>query len=240
MLASLAAARSNIAAETTEMRTLGFRPEDAARGAQLRDALRDQVAALAHREIGSLSADAGGRAAQAESLLGGGDAARTTAAYASVRRSGAALATLSQSATADPADMLALGRRMLVEYGAFNQVYGEASRLFLPARRQAFEAVRSQASAAAERVISAANVAKPWFFASQARKQAYQRLQTNASQARAVQTQLVQLSRSAATATAVGVLNDDILQAAGMIRELDALDETGAAATDGAGAADRP
>jgi hypothetical protein len=124
----------------------------------------------------------------------------------------------------DPVTVLTLGRRLLIDYGAFNRAYAEASRQFVPVRRQAFEAIRSRTDALGARATAAASVAKPWLFASQSRKQAYQRLQTVASRARALQAQLAQLSKSAATASTVAALDEDILQASSISREMTALE----------------
>jgi non-specific serine/threonine protein kinase len=244
MLASLSAVRSNIAAEAAQIRTLGAKPEDADRAARLLRSLRDQVASLCRLEVGALSTDAEGRTLEAQRVLGTGAPPGLAATYASVRRSGAALIAASQSSTADAVTLLALGRRLLADFDSFNQAYGEASNQFVPVRRQAFEAIQSRTYALAARTTAAAAVAKPWLFASQSRKQAYQRLQTDASRARVLQAQLTQLSKSAATASSVAALDADILQASAISREMAALGGGTSAASanaDGAdAAADKP
>jgi serine/threonine protein kinase len=234
VLTAVSEARSKIESEFAEIRSLGSQPSDSARATELLAALRGEAATLDTREAATLSSDTHRRAAEAVRTLGDTAAAKTVAADAAVRKACAALTASSESETADPPSLVKMGRAALVEYAAFNRVYADASRLFAPARRAAFSHIESEAEGRAARAIAAARVAKPWFLASQSRKQAYLRLQSDAARAKVLGAQLAQLSQSVATSSDLHLLDRDIFAASGIDRELAGLaGETAAANGDG-------
>jgi non-specific serine/threonine protein kinase len=220
LLAAVSEARSRIGVESAKIRALGSQPLDGARAAQSLAAIRGDAASLATREAGVLSSDTHGRAAEAQRILGDAGAVKVLAADGALRRACAALAAASESAAADPTALLRSARAALAEYAAFNQAYADASRQFVASRRDAFARVASEAQGRATRAIAAAAVAKPWFLASQSRKQAYLRLQSDAARAKSLQAQLAQLSQSAASATDVRQLDQAIAKASALNSEI--------------------
>ena len=125
------------------------------------------------------------------------------------------LALGAQSRVLGPADLISAGRHLLVQYGAFEQAYRDASKQFLPARRRVFEGGLYRAEALASRIAGSGNVSRPWFFAPHARKTAYQQLQAAVQSARSQQSQLARLARRAATDDSVAELKSRYLQGVG-------------------------
>jgi serine/threonine protein kinase len=214
---SLASARTSIQARASAIRKLDDRPGGEMLGAQLMASLRGEVAALVQQETDTLSSQAETHVGQTRAVLGAGGAARVEAAYATFRQS--SLALIARSHKSSPADLVDAGRQLLVQYGAFDQVYRDASKQFLPVRRRVFEAGLYRGVALAKRIAASGNVSKPWFFAPQVRKAAYQQLQAAAQSARSQQVQLALLARRAATDD-LAELDRDIYKASTIDREL--------------------
>ena len=72
-------------------------------------------------------------------------------------------------------------------------------------------------------VVSLAGASKPWLFASQARKQAYQLLQANATRARADGARLDQLAQTATATTDLKRLDAALSQASSVKQDLNGL-----------------
>ena len=66
---------------------------------------------------------------------------------------------------------------------------------FIAAKRKAFDGLRTTTQAVINQVTSLAAVEKPWFLASQARKDAYKLRQDNASQVKTFSNQLDTLAQ---------------------------------------------
>jgi hypothetical protein len=188
------------------------------RRTQLLSELRGEVASLVQLEVDALLSDAQRHSDQAELVLGPGGGTKVSGVYISLRQSGLALKARSQALP--PQDLLTEGRQLLVEYGAFDRAYLDASMQSLPARRRVFEGIVLHAKELARWTVGSGNVSKPWFFASQARKTAYQRLQDAAGTARSLQAQLGRVAQRGAAADSVAELSQDIYKVSAIDHEL--------------------
>jgi len=92
---------------------------------------------------------------------------------------------------------------------------------YLPAKQKEVAALLVSVQTLSGQVIALANVPKPWLFASQARKRAYQLRQDNAAQAKALATQMNDLSATVSTAKDFKQLAAAMTQAAQAKKSLD-------------------
>jgi hypothetical protein len=81
-------------------------------------------------------------------------------------------------------------QQALDAYAAFQIAYVAATPQYVEARKKDLAGLLTAAQSTTDQVVALAGVSKPWFLASQSRKQAYQLRQDNAAQAKALQTQL--------------------------------------------------
>ena len=149
-------------------------------------------------------------------------------------QSGGALGTLREAKTrlgqtvadvtgaATPAAALDAARGVLVAYGDFTRAFASASTALVPLKRTKLQAAVAEARSIANAVVADGAKPKPWLFASGARKQAYQTLQANATQAKAELSRLDDLSRSASSSDPKN-LDAAIAQAAGIKATLNGL-----------------
>lgn len=104
-------------------------------------------------------------------------------------------------------------RAALVSFGAFQDAAKAAMPFVVAARRKAFDTLHTDAQAYLNQVAALANVEKPWFLASVARKNAYKLRQDNAVQAKALGQQLDDLAKTAAASTDPRAMTDAVTQA---------------------------
>jgi serine/threonine protein kinase len=157
-------------------------------------------------------------------LAGGppsGEAARSLAALREAR-SHLGAATSKTLKAQDGATSLAEARSALSSYGGLVRAMTSAAPLIIPAKRAKVQAAVSEARALANPILANAAKPKPWVFASQARKQAYQALQDDAAQARAELASLDAISLRASSADPK-TLDQALAQAAASKRSLSAL-----------------
>ncbi|HWY64398.1 MAG TPA: serine/threonine-protein kinase [Rhizomicrobium sp.] len=81
-------------------------------------------------------------------------------------------------------------QQALDSYVAFQAAYATAAPQYVAARKQDLTTLLATAQSTTDQIVALAGGSKPWFLASQARKQAYQLRQDNAVQAKALFTQL--------------------------------------------------
>jgi hypothetical protein len=81
-------------------------------------------------------------------------------------------------------------QQALDAYAAFQTAYAAAAPQYVVARKNDLTTLLASAQSSTDQVVALAGVSKPWFLASQARRQAYQLRQDNAAQAKALFTQL--------------------------------------------------
>ena len=84
--------------------------------------------------------------------------------------------------------------------------------VFVTVKRNTFDALQTATKSLCDQVTALANVEKPWFLASSARKNAYQLRQDNAAQARTLAQQLDDLARTVATSNDLRELTGAISQ----------------------------
>ena len=105
-------------------------------------------------------------------------------------------------------------RLSLASYGAFQEAYAVATPTYATARRKSFEALHSAAQSLCDQVAALANVEKPWFLASSARKNAYELRQDNATQAKALSVRLSDLTKTVAVSNDLHQLTAAVAEAA--------------------------
>jgi len=92
--------------------------------------------------------------------------------------------------TLDALAALGATRQALDAYTAFQNAYAAAAPVYVAARKKDLTDLLATAQSTTNQIVSLAGVEKPWFLASQQRKQAYELRQGNAAQAKALLTQL--------------------------------------------------
>jgi non-specific serine/threonine protein kinase len=114
-------------------------------------------------------------------------------------------------------------RGAIIAFATFKQDMDVAKPAYIAAKRKAFDAARTATKAVIDQVTSLAAVEKPWFLASQARKDAYKLRQDNAVQAKAMSGQLDTLAQHVATANDLDDLSTAVAQAKATNQSVNAL-----------------
>ena len=116
----------------------------------------------------------------------------------------------------DGAEIIDQTRLLLSTFAAFQDAYKTETPAVVAARRKAFDALHSATQSLCDQVTALANVEKPWFLASAARKNAYNLRQDNAAQAKSLLQRLDDLGKSVAASndlreltSAIGEVTDD-------------------------------
>ena len=220
---------ARIADLTNNIQNLGPSP-DAGKAAPMNAELNSLATDMAHGEATALARAArlmerNWRSPPARRLPAEAAAAVTAEGAAKSKLDDAVAATLK---AADPLQSLKAARLSLTVYDAFAASYGTASaataQFYLSARRNAYTAADTAARASYAKVLALGKVTQPWLLASKARKQAYQDLTANVTQAAAQLAQLntlyqatrdtkdlKQLQAALAQATAIKAALDDLL-----------------------------
>jgi hypothetical protein len=123
----------------------------------------------------------------------------------------------------DAANIIDALQQSLVDFGLLQDAYGTAASFYVPAKQKEIAALLVSLQTLSGQVVALANVSKPWLFASQARKRAYQLRQDNAVQAKALATQLNDLTATIAKAKDLKQLTAAMAQAAQAKKSLDDL-----------------
>ena len=118
-------------------------------------------------------------------------------------------------ASLDTAAAIQATQQVLDAYAAFQTAYAAAMPQYVAARKKDLATLLASAQSTTDQVVALAKVEKPWFLASQARKQAYQLRQDNAAQAKALFTQL-------SSAASVAQSSKDLKLAAAAVAQLTA------------------
>jgi serine/threonine protein kinase len=87
-------------------------------------------------------------------------------------------------------------RLSLASFGAFQDAYTAAMPAYVAARRKSFDTLHTATQTLCDQIATLANVDKPWFLASSARKDAYKLRQDNAAQAKALSARLNDLAKT--------------------------------------------
>lgn len=90
-------------------------------------------------------------------------------------------------------------RASLASFGVFQEAYTAATPTYVTARRKSFDVLHAATQSLCDQVAALANVEKPWFLASSARKNSYQLRQDNAAQAKTLSARLNDLAKMTAT-----------------------------------------
>ncbi len=147
-------------------------------------------------------------------MPGPNDVPGSTDAIAKLQKAKADLnAALAAPASQDATQVIDQTRLAISSFADFQDVYGAASPIFITFKRNTFDALHTATKSMCDQVLALANVEKPWFLASSARKNAYQLRQDNAAQARALAQQLDDLSRTVAASNDLRELTGAISQA---------------------------
>ena len=104
-------------------------------------------------------------------------------------------------------------RGAIIAFATFKQDMDVAMPTYIAAKRKAFNSVRTATKAIIDQVTSLAVVDKPWFLASQARKDAYKLRQDNAAQVKTISNQLDMLAQKIGTSNDLVDLSAAVAQA---------------------------
>jgi hypothetical protein len=152
-------------------------------------------------------------------------------AVSAVRQARDALtAANGQAAKDEGAAAIGDARKALTAYGDLTKAAASAAPLLIPAKRAKVAQAVAEAKSVADAIARQAGGAKPWLFASQARKQAYQTLQSAAASAKSEAQQLDDIARRAASASDPKALDSALGQAQAAKRSLNALYASSSAA----------
>ena len=231
-IAALNEGKAKLAALATQIRALSGTP-GAANAAPLLTQLNATAVDMSRGEAASLGRMALVQAREVDRTLGGGARVEgSTEAVAAVHRTKAGLdaaaAPILQGADGPAA--IDAARHSIAAYASFGASYAAATRFYAPAKRAALGPVIGDARAEGAQVTAMAAVAKPWFLAATARKQAYQLLQDNAARAKAQLAQLDPISRAAADTSDLKALDADIAKADAIKQSLASLRASSAGA----------
>jgi len=229
---TLTAANTQIAALASQLHGLGKKPGDDAKSRALVAQMNSIAAGMAHDEATALDRAAtqmsrGLDKAPAKSVPSSARAALVTAQQAKATLETAIDDT--QKAT-DGSASLKAASTVLADYSAFDSAYDAAAPALVAARRNDLQAAITAARSVSESVIAYSRVKKPWLLASRARKDAYQTLSTNASEAQSQVAQLDALSQRASSATSISKVDAAVSQAATIKASLNRLLQSSAAA----------
>jgi len=206
---SLTDSNTKIAALASHLHGMGTRPGDATKVRSLiaqkenlaLDMSRSEATAL---EFGSaqlwrdMEKPAGkGLASDAVAVISKAEQAKANLdnAIAAVRRAQDGVASLKAT------------RKALAAYDAFAVASEAAAPFYISARRSDFAVLAASARSISDRIVALGRVSKPWLLASRARKDAYQTLADNATEAQAQVAQLVELERRASSATNLRIVS---------------------------------
>jgi hypothetical protein len=102
----------------------------------------------------------------------------------------------------------------LTNFAAFQDAAKTATPFYVTAKRKAFDTLHTDTKSYLAQVASLANVEKPWFLASAARRNAYKLRQDNAAQAKALAQRMDDLSKTVAASGDLHVLIAAVTEAA--------------------------
>ena len=162
---------------------------------------------------------------------GPNDAPGGADAIAKLQAAKAALdSTLGVPPSQDAGQVIDQTRLSLANFAAFQDAYRTATPFYVTARRKAFDTLHTDTRGYLGQVASLANVEKPWFLASTARKNAYKLRQDNAARAKALAQRLVDLAKTVATSSDLHALASAITEAADAKKSAGALYASSSAA----------
>jgi class 3 adenylate cyclase len=111
----------------------------------------------------------------------------------------------------------------LTAYDAFAAACEAAAPFYISARRSDFSAVAAAAHSISDRLVALGRVDKPWLLASHARKDAYQTLSSNATQAQSQVAELDELQRRVDAATSLKKISAAMSRASSIKARLNGL-----------------
>ena len=118
----------------------------------------------------------------------------------------------------------------LADYKAFTAACDAAMPTYVAARRNDFSVMATAARNISDKIVALSRVKKPWLLASRARKNAYQTLSDNATEAQSLIAQLDGLNLRAGTASSLGKMDVVLGRAAAIKANLSRLLESSNAA----------
>ena len=194
-IGALTKADTNIQSLAGQIQALA--PADAAKRGDLQAQLDKAATDMAKGEANALDRSAQSQSRDLEKSLAGQSGGALGVLREAKTRLGKTTADV--AAATDPAGALDSARGALVAYGDFSKALASASVALAPIKRGKLQQEVSEGRSIANAVIADGAKPKPWLFASASRKQAYQTIQSNASQAKAMLARLDDLSRSASS-----------------------------------------
>jgi class 3 adenylate cyclase len=200
---SLTASNNQIAVLAAQLHGLGNKPADKAKAGPLRDQMKSLAVDMSHNEATALDKAGALMWKDLQKLPSKTLPPDATAAIAKAQQAKTSLdgAIDAVQKAQDGSASLKATAQALAAYDAFSTASDAAAPFFVSARRSDFSALATAARNISEQVISLGRVTKPWLLASHARKEAYQTLADNATEAQSDMARLDELERQASAAT---------------------------------------
>lgn len=213
---SLTSSNSQIAALAKQLHGFGKKPGDSAKVASLLAQMKSLALDMAHNEATSLQHAGAQLGEEIEKTPGKSMAADASAAIAKAQQAKTGFDDAIAAAQQAPDGNVALkaAAQALTAYEALAQACEAATPFYISARRGEFAEMAAAARSMSDRVVTLGGVSKPWLFATQARKNAYQTLSANATEAQSEAAQLDELGRRVDSATSLRKIAADLSRAA--------------------------
>jgi hypothetical protein len=222
---SLTDSNTQIAALASQLHGLGKKPGDETKAKALVSQMGSLAVEMSHDEATALDRASAQMSRDLKNLPGKASSPSAAAAIAAVQQAKTNLdnaITAVQNASDGSVALKATGEA-LAAYSAFSTANDAAAPSYISARRGDFTALATAARGISENVIALSRVKKPWLLASHARKDAYQTLVTNASEAQSQVAQLAALEQRAGSANSISKMNVALRGAAGIKASLNRL-----------------
>ncbi|MBI3675412.1 MAG: adenylate/guanylate cyclase domain-containing protein [Proteobacteria bacterium] len=196
---------TKIAAMASQLHGLGAKTGDKTKVQSLLADMKNLAVDMSHTEATALDRAGAQSWQDLQKLPGKSIAADAAAALANAQKAKTDLdnAIAAAQQAQDGSLSLKATRKALAAYDAFDKAGDAAAPFFISARRSDFTVLAAAARNISVQVISYGRVKKPWLLASRARKDAYQTLADNATEAQSEVAQLDELERRGNAATSL-------------------------------------
>ncbi|GEM_PF-2171220 len=229
---SLTASNNEIAALASQLHALGKRAGDEAKGRSLVAQMSNIAVEMSHNEATALAhavtqAWRGLEKPPGKTIASDAAAAITALQQAKANVDNAVAAAQNEL---DGGAALKATSQALADYKAFTAACDAAMPTYVAARRNDFSVMATAARNISDKIVALSRVKKPWLLASRARKNAYQTLSDNATEAQSLIAQLDGLNLRAGTASSLGKMDVVLGRAAAIKANLSRLLESSNAA----------
>jgi hypothetical protein len=222
---SLTDSNTQIAALASQLHGLGAKPGDRTKVRTLFAQMNTLAVNMAHSEATALQHAGAQLWRDLEKTPGKSLAPDAAAAIAKAQQTKTSLdnAVAAAEQAQDGSVSLKATRQALATYDAFATACEAVTPFYISARRSDFAALVVAARSISDRLVALGRVDKPWLLASRARKDAYQTLSSNATEAQAQVAQLDDLQHRADAATSLKKMSAAMSRASAIKARLSSL-----------------